>query len=221
MLPRATVESEIVKLHDKESQRRTRNTKLSAPSSYVALMCKIGFTDPFADAVGPAFYGWLAVRGRRSTVVCRTFASPYVSDMQAKLSVSSRGLVALPSAMLEAAGIRAHDIVIAETTPEGILLRPAVTLPVESYSGERIAEFDAAESEMADATPVPSDGSNAQQTSSCLATPSRPRVRDRMRLTQKPGTALPSAETSVPACRRTDRGSMHFISQNKLRSFGY
>ena len=70
--------------------------------------------------------------------------------MQVKLSVSSRGLVALPSAMLAAAGIRAHDIVIAETTPEGILLRPAVTLPVEIYSGERIAEFDAAESEMAE-----------------------------------------------------------------------
>ena len=70
--------------------------------------------------------------------------------MQVKLSVSSRGLVALPSAMLAAAGIRAHDIVIAETTPEGILLRPAVTLPVEIYSGERIAEFDAAEAEVAE-----------------------------------------------------------------------
>ena len=60
--------------------------------------------------------------------------------MQAKLSVSSRGLIALPAALREAAGIRAHDIVIAETTPEGILLRPAVKLPVEIYSGERVAE---------------------------------------------------------------------------------
>ncbi len=68
-----------------------------------------------------------------------------------KRSVSSRALVALTSAMLEAAGIRVHDIVIAETTPEGILLRPAVTLPVEIYSGERIAEFDTAESGMAEA----------------------------------------------------------------------
>ena len=71
--------------------------------------------------------------------------------MQVKLSVSSRGLVALPSAMLAAAGIRAHESVIPETTPEGILLRPAVTLAVEIYSGERVAEFDAAESEMAEA----------------------------------------------------------------------
>ena len=60
--------------------------------------------------------------------------------MQVKLSVSSRGLIALPAALREAAGIRAHDSVIAETTPEGILLRPAVTLPVEIYSGERVAE---------------------------------------------------------------------------------
>ncbi len=52
--------------------------------------------------------------------------------------------------MLEAAGIRARDTVIAETTPEGILLRTAVTVPVEIYSGERIAEFDAAESQMAE-----------------------------------------------------------------------
>ncbi len=71
--------------------------------------------------------------------------------MQAKLSVSSRGLVALPSAMLEAAGIRTHDSVIAETIPEGILLRPAVKLREETYTSERIAEFDAAESEMAQA----------------------------------------------------------------------
>ena len=71
--------------------------------------------------------------------------------MQAKLSVSSRGLIALPAALREAAGIRAYDSVIAETTPEGILLRPAVTLPVEIYSGERIAEFDVAESEVAEA----------------------------------------------------------------------
>ena len=70
--------------------------------------------------------------------------------MQSRPSVSSRRLVALPAALRAAAGIRAYDSVIAETTPEGILLTPAVTLPVEIYSGERIAEFDAAESEMAE-----------------------------------------------------------------------
>ena len=72
----------------------------------------------------------------------------YLSDMQAKVSVSSRGAVALPAAMHKAAGIRTQSGIIAETTAEGILLRPAVTLPVELYTQERIAEFDAAESRL-------------------------------------------------------------------------
>ena len=70
--------------------------------------------------------------------------------MQMTLSVSGRGLIALPAAMRKAAGIRPQDCLIAETTAEGILLRPAVTLPVEIYSPERITEFDASESELAE-----------------------------------------------------------------------
>ena len=69
--------------------------------------------------------------------------------MTITLSVSGRGLIALPAEMRKAAGIRLHDSLIAETTPEGILLRPAVTLPVEIYSPERVAEFDAREAELA------------------------------------------------------------------------
>jgi len=68
--------------------------------------------------------------------------------MQATVSVSGRGLIALPVEMRKAAGIRPQDSIIVETTPEGILLRPALTLPVEMYTPERIAEFDAAESEL-------------------------------------------------------------------------
>jgi hypothetical protein len=41
------------------------------------------------------------------------------------------------------------DNLIAETTPEGILLRTAVTVPIEIYSDKRIAEFDEAEAELA------------------------------------------------------------------------
>lgn len=51
--------------------------------------------------------------------------------------------------MRKEAGIRPQDTLIAETTPEGILLRPAVTLPVEIYTPERLAEFDAAEADLA------------------------------------------------------------------------
>ena len=46
-------------------------------------------------------------------------------------------------------GLKADDHLIAETTPEGLLLRPAVTLPVEMYTPERVQEFDAAETELA------------------------------------------------------------------------
>ena len=69
--------------------------------------------------------------------------------MQATISVSGRGLISLPAELRKAAGIRPQDSIIAETTPEGILLRPALTLPVEIYTTERITEFDAAESELA------------------------------------------------------------------------
>lgn len=69
--------------------------------------------------------------------------------MTITLSVSGRGLIALPAEMRKLVGIRPQDSLIAETTPEGILLRPAVTLPVELYTPERVAEFDAGEAELA------------------------------------------------------------------------
>lgn len=75
--------------------------------------------------------------------------------MKAILSVSNRGLITLPAKFRQAAGIRPEDSLIAETTAEGILLRPAVTLPVEMYSAARVAEFDEAEAELARAIAKP------------------------------------------------------------------
>ena len=69
--------------------------------------------------------------------------------MKATLTLTSRGVVTLPAKLRRALGLRADDQLIAETTPEGLLLRPAVTLPVEIYSEKRIREFDAAEAELA------------------------------------------------------------------------
>ena len=68
--------------------------------------------------------------------------------MKATLTVTSRGVVTLPARLREALGLKADDQLIAETTPEGLLLRPAVTLPVEIYSDKRIQEFDAAEADL-------------------------------------------------------------------------
>jgi len=68
--------------------------------------------------------------------------------MKATLTLTSRGVVTLPAKLRRALGLRADDQLIAETTPEGLLLRPAVTLPVEIYTEKRIREFDEAEAEL-------------------------------------------------------------------------
>ena len=71
--------------------------------------------------------------------------------MKATLTLTSRGVVTLPAKLRRALGLRPDDQLIAETTPEGLLLRPAVTLPIEIYSEKRIREFDEAEAELAKA----------------------------------------------------------------------
>lgn len=65
------------------------------------------------------------------------------------LTLTSRGVVTLPAKLRRVLGLKADDQLIAETTPEGLLLRPAVTLPVEIYSEKRIREFDDSEAELA------------------------------------------------------------------------
>lgn len=68
--------------------------------------------------------------------------------MKATLTVTSRGVVTLPAKLRAALGLKPDDHLIAETTSEGLLLRPAVTLPVEVYSDQRIGEFDQAEADL-------------------------------------------------------------------------
>ena len=68
--------------------------------------------------------------------------------MKTTLTVSSRGVVTLPAKLRRTLGLKPEDHLIAETTPEGLLLRPAVTLPVEIYSEKRIREFDEAEADL-------------------------------------------------------------------------
>jgi AbrB family looped-hinge helix DNA binding protein len=73
--------------------------------------------------------------------------------MQATLTINSRGVVTLPAKLRQTMGLKADDQLIAETTPQGLLLRPAVTLPLELYTPERVQEFDAAEAELAAVLP--------------------------------------------------------------------
>jgi AbrB family looped-hinge helix DNA binding protein len=71
--------------------------------------------------------------------------------MKTTVTVNSRGVVTIPAKLRRAVGIRADDQLIAEATAEGLLLRPAVTLPIEMYSDARIKEFDVEEAELAKA----------------------------------------------------------------------
>jgi AbrB family looped-hinge helix DNA binding protein len=74
--------------------------------------------------------------------------------MKTTLTVTSRGVVTLPAKLRKSLGIKADDQLIAETTPEGLLLRPAVTLPIEIYNEKRVREFDEAEAELAKVLPA-------------------------------------------------------------------
>jgi AbrB family looped-hinge helix DNA binding protein len=55
--------------------------------------------------------------------------------------VGKRGAVVIPSALRRRFGIEEGSLVLAEERPDGILIRPAVALPLESYTPERRAEF--------------------------------------------------------------------------------
>ena len=55
--------------------------------------------------------------------------------------VGKRGAVIVPARLRRKFGIEQGKLVVAEERPEGILIRPAIALPVEVYSPERRAEF--------------------------------------------------------------------------------
>lgn len=55
--------------------------------------------------------------------------------------IGKRGTLVIPARLRRKFGIEEGSEVIAEETPDGILIRPAVTIPVEVYSVERKAEF--------------------------------------------------------------------------------
>ncbi len=80
-------------------------------------------------------------------VVLQNFCKP--ERMKATLTITDRGVITLPAKLRQALGLSANDQLIAETTSDGLLLRPAVTLPVEIYSDERLREFDESEAELA------------------------------------------------------------------------
>ena len=55
--------------------------------------------------------------------------------------VGKRGAVIVPAKLRKRFGIEEGSLVTAEERDDGILIRPAVIVPVERYSTERKAEF--------------------------------------------------------------------------------
>lgn len=69
------------------------------------------------------------------------------TDIQAKekswiqREVGKRGAIIVPARLRKRFGIEEGTLVTAEEKDDGILIRPAVVIPVERYSPERKAEF--------------------------------------------------------------------------------
>ncbi len=66
------------------------------------------------------------MRRNRSTETCK---------------VGKRGAVVIPAALRRRFGMEEGTLVIAEERAEGVLLRPAVAMPLETYTPEQRAEF--------------------------------------------------------------------------------
>ena len=60
---------------------------------------------------------------------------------QSTSRVGKRGTVVIPAALRRRFGIEEGALIIAEGREEGILLRPALAMPLDSYTAERKAEF--------------------------------------------------------------------------------
>ena len=69
--------------------------------------------------------------------------------MKTVINVTKRGVLTLPVRFRRQLGLTGENLVIAESTPEGVLLRPAIALPIEIYTDERVREFNESEAELA------------------------------------------------------------------------
>lgn len=73
--------------------------------------------------------------------------------MNETIQISSRGTMTLPKSLRKMLGVDKGGVVMASAGKDGIVLHPAVAFPIELYSDARIAEFDAADAELAKRKP--------------------------------------------------------------------
>jgi AbrB family looped-hinge helix DNA binding protein len=78
----------------------------------------------------------------------RTAASPAKGESAQDQSVTTepcrvgkRGTVVIPAALRRRYGIEEGTFVVAEPCEGGVLIRPALVLPIEAYTPERKAQF--------------------------------------------------------------------------------
>jgi AbrB family looped-hinge helix DNA binding protein len=68
-------------------------------------------------------------------------AGPRRATVAEPSRVGKRGTVVIPAALRRRYGIEEGSYVVAEPRENGVLIRPAVVLPVEVYTPERKAQF--------------------------------------------------------------------------------
>lgn len=61
--------------------------------------------------------------------------------MSSTNKVGKRGAIILPAKLRHRFGIEEGSFVVAEEREDGILIRPAMVVPIEAYTHERKAEF--------------------------------------------------------------------------------
>lgn len=64
-----------------------------------------------------------------------------VSYIRETGKVGKRGTLVIAASLRRRFGLEEGSLIIEEERPEGVLIRPAVAMPVEIYSAERRAEF--------------------------------------------------------------------------------
>lgn len=66
----------------------------------------------------------------------------YTEGMPVIAQISKRGQITLPAEVRKALGLKSGDTLVVRLEEGRIVLEPAVVLPVEIYSDERLAEFE-------------------------------------------------------------------------------
>jgi AbrB family looped-hinge helix DNA binding protein len=62
-------------------------------------------------------------------------------DLMEAVKVGKRGTIVVPAKLRKRYGIEEGSVVTAEAREDGVLIRPAIVVPVERYTPERKAEF--------------------------------------------------------------------------------